>query len=500
MNEKDASAMNEPTAPAFPVMSDDALIANLAVFASEWLRRATHALVHTGAVDLVETRVPLPLSRAEGADYTRIVELWNEYRATRPINAPARPCPACRSTNSRFEFISYDRYPFHTCTACGTWFVPMVIDDHVIEEFFDAVPEARQRSDKMMAERNERTREGDRERFGRYFEMLSPFVSQLTRAPRYLDLGCGVGHSVELAAAHGWPALGIEVNEVAVSTARASGRNVVPPGEAPVGHQFDVISLFETLEHITNPDDVMAGLINRLAPGGVVMITVPHRASFELSLLRNRSFHVFGGFENVGHINLFDAIGLEAFFERHGLTTLFLDGEFSSDLTQLLAFLSDRRASGPLSLEGDHLTLSLAPAAHDLVNAMGPAFAAFERALKRSPILIAVACRPGDAAALAGFKEALEANWRASLDAMIAAGERSMQAHQSSFRTLLADLQTEVTRRDEMLQRLQAEANDLQQLLHETHEKEVATQKRFARTIEGRLGRFVRRVILGRPE
>ena len=492
--------MNPPKDPAFPVMSDDALTANVAVFTSELLRRATRALVHEGPIEPTQTTLPLPLSRAEGVDYTRIVELWNAYRAVHPLHAPFRPCPACRSSRSRFEFSSYDGYPYHACENCGTWFVPMAICDRVIDEFFDAAPEARQRSDKMMAERNQRTKASDRERFGRYFDMLKPCVSRLSGAPRYLDLGCGVGHSVELSTELGWHSLGIELHCVAVDTARANGRNVVRPSDAPQGQEFDVISLFETLEHITDPDAVMSGLVSALAPGGIVMMTMPHRASFELSLLRGRSFHVFGGVENVGHINLFDANGLETLLQRHGLTTLFLDGEFSSDLTQLLAVLSERHSSGPVPPTGDHLSLSLAPAAHGLANTLGPAFAALERALKRSPILIAIACRPADAAALSGFKAALEANWRSSLDAVLDAGERAMQAHQSSLRTLLADLQGEVSRRDEMLQTLQDDANDLQHRLHATHEQLVASQRQYANTLEGRLRRLARRVILGKKD
>ncbi len=199
----------------------------------------------------------------------------------------------------------------------------------------------------MMSGRDQLTRDSDRERFGQYFQLLQPLLDGAPQPTRYLDIGCGVGHSVELAAGLGWNARGEELSEVAVATARAQGRNVALPGTRAPGEVYDVISLFETLEHITDPDQVLTDAVGALAPLGIVMITVPNRASFEISVLRERCFHVFGGYEHVGHINLFDSRGIGALLERHGLSLMFTDGQFSSDLGQI--FRTWRRAGSRFS-------------------------------------------------------------------------------------------------------------------------------------------------------
>ena len=473
-----------------PAMSTGSVMANVAVLLSELIQRSTREIVTGEPVSVEHVRMPLPFSRAEGSDYLRIVELWTSYRATNPVTAPPRSCPACRNDDSQFAFVSYDRYLYHECRQCGTWFVPMRIDDRVIDEFFAAVPEARRIADQMMVGRDEGTRDNDRTRFGDYFRMLGQLMPAGTARARYLDIGSGVGHSVELAGELGWDATGVESSAVAVATARAKGRNVRLPGDPAIAGPYDVVSLFETLEHITDPDPVLAAVMRQLGPGGVVMVTVPNRASFEMSILRGRCFHIFGGSENVGHINLFDVRGLEALLTRHGLSIVFTDGQFSSDLPQIFSSLA---TTGPSALDWagqDYIDLALPAAAYTVLNNLGPAFSSLERSLKRSPILIAIACRPADRALLAAPIAALEERWRQEVLGRIDELSRARQE-------IAADLQQEVNRRDELLRTTTVA---MQQEIDRRDDLIAEERNRFARTIDGRLLAICRRAarLIGR--
>jgi len=479
---------------AFPVMSTGSLLGNVAVFLGELIQRATRDIATGEPVPIERVRVPLPFSRAAGSDYLRIVQLWTGYRAAHPVTAPPRSCPACRKDDSQFAFVSYDRYTYHECQQCGTWFVPLQIDERVIDEFFAAVPEARRIADQMMVGRDEGTRDNDRARFSGYFRMLGQLTPAGASRLRYLDIGSGVGHSVELAAELGWDATGVESSVVAVTTARAKGRNVQQPGDPAAAGPYDVVSLFETLEHITDPDPVLADAIRQLAPGGVVMITVPNRGSFEMSILRGRCFHIFGGSENVGHINLFDVRGLDALLTRHGLSLMFTDGQFSSDLPQMFSSLT---VTGPSALDWagqDHIDLALPSAAYTVLNNLGPAFSSLERSLKRSPILIAIACRHADRALLAASIAALEQGRRQELLAGIDEGSLALATHESQFRTLLADAQNEIARRDVLLAET---ATEFQKEINLRDELLEAERAKLDRTIDARLRRVLRRVSRG---
>lgn len=459
---KSQESVPTPSPTPFAELSEALLLDNISVFFRELIRRNAKHLVDGDELAVQHVSMPLPFSRAEGKSYTRIVELWTSYRAGVALEEPSRPCPACRSEESNFQFRSYDQYPYHACKRCGTWFVPLMIDGRVIDGFLSTVDEARQISEAMMAGREERTREGDRQRFGHYFQMVRALVAERPDRLRYLDIGCGVGHSLELAAELRWEAQGVESNDVAVAIARAKGRDVRHPGDEKVAGPCDVVSLFETLEHITDPDPVLAEAARVLAPGGIVIITVPNRASFEISVLRDRCFHVFGGSENVGHINIFDARGIGALLQRHGLSLMFTDGQFSSNLPQIFSQLLLDDLSVTDIVGNGQLDFAIPDVAHRLLNSSGPAFSSLERALKRSPILIAIACRTVDRPGLVGAFANLDQARRDDLRSTMEGEADSLVA----FEATALRLQREVDIRDALL---------------------ATARARFDRTIEGRV-------------
>ena len=484
--------------------SDESIVASLAIFARELLRRESRRLLTGNGIPEQHVAKPLPVSRAAAADFVRMIELWVADRAGVPVAAPPRTCPACRSAVSDFQFLSFDLYPYHSCRTCGTWFVPQVIDDGVFEAYYARVPEARRISEAMMAGRDERTRDSDRGRFGHYFELLRPLIGDA--APRYLDIGCGVGHSVELASELGWDARGEELSDVAVATAKAKGRNVGHPGTSQPGATYDVVSMFETLEHITDPDQVLADAMRALAPLGIVVITVPNRSSFEVSVLRERCFHVFGGYEHVGHINLFDPRGLSALLERHGLSLMFTDGQFSSDLAQIFSHLTTNGQSVLSVIEKGQMEFAVPESAYTVLNNLGPASACLERALKRSPILIALACRTAARPQLAPAFATLEQRWHAEVEATLAAEGEALAASEDEYKATVAAMQGEIQIREDAI-KLREDAIKLREEMNRTLETHLQAeiQKRdrmleelrdkFNRTVGARMRSLIRALV-----
>ena len=389
--------------------SDDTLVATIATSFAELVRRELQRRMGAlSAQPVRRIRLDLPFSRADGRDYLRIVELWNTYRKSNKQQLPARACPACDSDASRFIFQSYDQYPYHVCEVCGTWFVPLIIDEKLFDAFRAAVPEAREISEFMMSGRDTITRETDRQRFRQYFEILAPFWRNGSRAIRYLDIGCGVGHSLEVARELGWQAIGVEPNKTAAETAQKGGRNVVRSLDWSAHGGYDIISLFETLEHVTDPAALMRDISGVLSAGGVIMITVPQCSSLELSIIREHSFHVFGGSEGVGHINLFNERGISTLLERHGLSLLFVDGQFGSSIFQILNSLMANRYGVLDYIRDGQIELTMMEASYKLINNLGPAISVIERALGRSPILIGIGCRASDQEMLRPAFESLQ--------------------------------------------------------------------------------------------
>jgi SAM-dependent methyltransferase len=97
---------------------------------------------------------------------------------------------------------------------------------------------------------------------------------------RVLDVGCGSGSFLDLAKQAGHEACGIELNGQAAAKARARGHVVFERllhelNPAQTGGTFDLITLFQVLEHLSDPVGVMKQASAFLKPGGFISIAVP---------------------------------------------------------------------------------------------------------------------------------------------------------------------------------------------------------------------------------
>ena len=93
---------------------------------------------------------------------------------------------------------------------------------------------------------------------------------------RVLDVGCGTG---ELARWCGGPGyLGVDIDEESLATARARHPACRFSGEIPDGETFDTIVGRAIIEHIKDPVAWLAELKPRLASGGRIVLTTPHRS------------------------------------------------------------------------------------------------------------------------------------------------------------------------------------------------------------------------------
>lgn len=117
-------------------------------------------------------------------------------------------------------------------------------------------------------------------------ELLAHFA----RAPgrRLLDVGCGVGQFARTASREGWNARGIDLSTDAVKIARAHGVpcEVIDFFSSQLEAQrFDVITMFEFIEHVAAPLPFIERAAALLARGGLLYLTTPNFDSLERWIL-----------------------------------------------------------------------------------------------------------------------------------------------------------------------------------------------------------------------
>jgi predicted TPR repeat methyltransferase len=92
---------------------------------------------------------------------------------------------------------------------------------------------------------------------------------------RLLDVGAYIGVFVEMAAEAGWQAEGIEPSEWAANEAQRRGLNVMLGTMDSVGldeERYDVITLWDVVEHLADPAAELARAGRLLRPGGWLIV------------------------------------------------------------------------------------------------------------------------------------------------------------------------------------------------------------------------------------
>lgn len=100
---------------------------------------------------------------------------------------------------------------------------------------------------------------------------------------RVLDMGCGTGEFLSYLKSRGYLTTGVEPGVGAREQAIANhALEVLPSLEGvPALEQFQIITLWHVLEHLHDFRDTLKKLHARLAPGGMLVIAVPDRESWD---------------------------------------------------------------------------------------------------------------------------------------------------------------------------------------------------------------------------
>ncbi|MGA1995889.1 MAG: class I SAM-dependent methyltransferase [Bryobacteraceae bacterium] len=112
------------------------------------------------------------------------------------------------------------------------------------------------------------------------------------RGRRLLDVGCAGGAFLVAAQRCGFETVGVEPSHWLASYARDQYRldvrdGVLEPGLFPP-RSFDVVTLWDVVEHLSNPHDTLALAASLLKPGGLLLVNYPDIGSLAARMLGHR--------------------------------------------------------------------------------------------------------------------------------------------------------------------------------------------------------------------
>ena len=109
---------------------------------------------------------------------------------------------------------------------------------------------------------------------------------------RLLDVGCATGFFLDLAQAQGWEVTGTEVSPFSAGYAREHFALDVRLGGlrdlALVSGSYDAVTMWDVIEHVTNPKAELSEAGRLLRPQGLLSIITPDAGSLVARLLGNR--------------------------------------------------------------------------------------------------------------------------------------------------------------------------------------------------------------------
>lgn len=221
-------------------------------------------------------------------------------------------------------FFNNKRFDCLTCSNCGLHYINPLPDD---SDFMAMYPPSYQSGvNREICKDQYKKISGLRFSYGKQFDLINKHFKNA----RVLDYGCGHGNFLINAKHMGFECDGTEFNPTHVELLRKEipGSNfyTIPNFLNDKNLKYDVIRLSNVLEHLTNPVEITKQLIDKLTPGGLLLIEGPIETNANLGFWIRKIYFKQRKNEPANHppthIFFSDSKNQRAFFENLGMKEL----------------------------------------------------------------------------------------------------------------------------------------------------------------------------------
>ncbi len=181
----------------------------------------------------------------------------------------------CQCGGSAFFNNTLRKFDFYDCSFCSLRFVhPRYLDEDIYDkDYFDGASHGFGFSNY----------EEDKTASSSYLSFILRRIRKLASSKdlTLLDIGAANGFFVSLASNNGFESKGIELSEEAVNWALRLGRDVKKTSieEFRAEESFDVVTILDVLEHLTEPREALQMISGFLNQNGILVLNVPDRSS-----------------------------------------------------------------------------------------------------------------------------------------------------------------------------------------------------------------------------
>lgn len=259
-------------------------------------------------------------------------------------------CPVCETAGPTVLYVRQD-FTVMRCQACDTVFVnpadldPVPVPVELTEaDFNESEQQARTYMEEVFIGHHDFWVDHWRQR-------VIEIEQHLGKPGRLLDIGCAMGHFQLAAEQRGWTTVGVELSERQVQyAADVLGLDVRAAFFEEVGFtpsEFDAISMWSVIEHVSYPRQFLFQARQYMKPGGILAIQTPNQDSL-ITLLARLSYKLTGGRALLGvyshdHIFRFDKKTLSNLVRQTGFEVLTVEPYDNLDVMLLRMWIQPHR-------------------------------------------------------------------------------------------------------------------------------------------------------------
>lgn len=240
---------------------------------------------------------------------------------------PQGHCPSCGAKAAARSRLVLSDFDVHAC-RCGIKFIDPSLDEQGQISIY--------RSSGSLAEINPSLEQyyeyktlDPKSRTARDYKAALDGVEKATDGNDLFEIGCGAGGFLQYAKIRGWNVSGIDSSPENIKKTKEKGLEALQGNifEYASSSRFDVIVLWDVLEHPQDPGKLLEKCRGLLKPGGCLLIAVPHDPN--IISLAARMLYVLSLGRITGpaarwyvmeHTSYFSIRGLCGLLERHGFS------------------------------------------------------------------------------------------------------------------------------------------------------------------------------------
>lgn len=242
---------------------------------------------------------------------------------------PAKACNLCGKTSFKTVLKRPDGIDIICCENCGLHFVNPMIKENILKEIYDKHYYS---GGNVFGYRTNYFQQNKFEIWKQRMSAVENYTAPFGEEPKkVLDIGCANGGFLEFCKNQGWKVQGVDLSADACAEAIKKGLDVFCGDIKDAGFKdntFDCITMWDLIEHLTDPMADLKEMERILKPGGIMAIATPNLLKSYLMKENwpgfNCSYEHLYYFTPATVIKYMDSLGLEVelcfSYERENFT------------------------------------------------------------------------------------------------------------------------------------------------------------------------------------